>query len=241
MTLQQAIPGYTPADWAAAVLKGFGAPVNATNIDSLTRWANAESGGYNPNSGGGKYNPLNVVVQSNDKHTGQGGSQGNIADFGNLQDGVAATVRLFTHNKNAAGILDGLRSTNQQATFSGVQSFYGTWGGGISFGAAPSNSAVGDPGTSSGAAGGPTGTSSGTADSSAGGTEGGPADSDCVWKLTMPGPIPNLCVTHSQGRALLGVATMATGFALLIVAAGIASRRQIISGLGGIAGAAKVL
>lgn len=237
MTLQQAIPGYTPADWASAVLKGFGAPVNQTNIDSLTRWANAESGGYNPNSGGGKYNPLNVVVQSNDKHTGQGGSQGNIADFGNLQDGVAATVRLFTHNKNAAGILDGLRSSNQQATFSGVQSFYGTWGGGISFGPAPSNSAVGSPGN----VGGPTSTSSGTANSGAPSpTEGGPADSDCVWKLTMPGPVPNLCVTHSQGRALLGVATMAAGMGLLVVAAGIASRRQIVSGLGGLVGAAKL-
>lgn len=230
MTLAQAIPGYTPTQWATELLKGFGAPVNQTNIDTLTRWANAESGGYNPNSGGGKYNPLNVVTQSGDRHSGQGGSQGDIADFGNMNDGIAATVRLFTGNHNAAGIVQGLRTTNQPATFAAIQSFYGSWGGGINFGAPPPDSSTGTAGTSSGPGGTPTTPTpadlTGTTD-------------DCIWKLTMPGPVPNFCLHASQGRALLGAATMAAGVGLLIVAAGIASRRQIIGAVGSLAGAVK--
>lgn len=225
MSLAQAIPGYTPDQWAAAVLKGFGAPVTATNIDTLTRWANAESGGYNPNSGGGKYNPLNVVVQSNDRHTGQGGSQGDIADFGSLADGVAATTRLFTGNRNAAPIVNALRANNQPGAFSAIQSFYKTWGGGINFGAAPANTATGTAGTSSGVPTNPDGSINVAAST----------DSDCIWKLTMPGPIPNFCLTHSQGRALLGAASIVAGVGLLAISTSIAGRRQIAGALVGLA------
>lgn len=219
MSLAQAVPGYTPTQWATAQLAAFGAPVNATNVDSLVRWANAESGGYSPNSAGGKYNPLNVVTQSNDKHTGAGGSQGNIADFGSLADGVAATARLFTGNKNAAGILAGLRATDQPATFTGIQRFYGTWGGSINFGAAPPNTSTGTPGTSSGS-----GSGSGSATTPPGAQ---PAVAGCPEGnlITFPGPIPN--ISHCNGRALLGAASIAAGVALIALAASFALKGQL--------------
>lgn len=214
MTLSQAIPGYTPTQWADAFLQAIGAPVNATNEDTLTRWANAESGGYNPSVAGGKYNPLNVVTQSNDSHTGEGGSQGDIADFGNLTDGVAAAARLFQGNGNAAGIIQGLRSSNQPATFAAIQQFYGTWGGSINFGGAPADTSTGTAGTGGAS----------TADLTGATTD----DSDCVWKLTMPGPIPNLCVTHSQGRALLGAASLVAGFGILALGVSFAAKGAVV-------------
>lgn len=235
MSLQQAIPGYKPTDWAVLLLKGFGAPVSATNIDTLTRWANAESGGYSPSSSGGKYNPLNVVVQSGDKHTGEGGSQGDIADFGNMADGIAATVRLFTGNKNAAPIVNALRANDQPGAFKAIQQFYGTWGGNISFPGPPADTSTGTP-----AAGGDTG-APGDGTSSSTDPASTAVDDQCVWKLTMPGPIPNFCLTRSQGRALLGVASMVAGVGLLVVATGIASRRQVAGIVGGAAGIAKAV
>lgn len=209
MTLQQAIPGYTPNQWAGALLKAFGAPVNATNLDTLTRWANSESGGYNPNSAGGRFNPLNVVVQDGDNHSGQGGSQGDIADFSNLADGIRATARLFQGNPNAAGIIQGLRSSNQPATFAAINRFYSSWGGSINFGGAPSDTSV----TAS------PGTGDGTSGPNSGDTSG---DSDCLWKLpgVSLGPVTlgkNCLVTRSSGRALLGVATILLGVGVMAV------------------------
>lgn len=211
MTLQQAIPGYTPNQWAGALLVAFGAPVNATNLDTLTRWANAESGGYNPNSPGGRFNPLNVVVQSGDNHSGQGGSQGDIADFSNFADGIRATARLFQGNQNAAGIIQGLRTSNQPATFAAINRFYSSWGGSINFGGAPSNtSAPADPGTGDG-------TTNATLTSAT-----SSSDSDCLWKLpgVSLGPVTlgkNCLVTRSGGRALLGVATILLGVGVMAV------------------------
>lgn len=209
VSLAQAIPGYTPSQWASAFLVAIGAPPNATNIDTMTRWANAESGGYNPNSGGGKFNPLNVVVQDNDNHTGQGGSQGDIADFGTLADGVRAAARLFQGNQNAAGIIQGLRSSNQPATFAAIQRFYGTWGGSINFGGAPADTSV------------PAGSSGSSSSSSATLTSASTAsDSDCFFKLpgASLGPVSlggNCLINRAQGRGILGVATIVLGVAVM--------------------------
>jgi hypothetical protein len=214
------MPGYTPNQYAAALLKLWGAPNNATNLDTLTKWMSGESGGYNPASSGGKYNPLNIVATPGDRSTGAGGSQGDIADFGSFADGVAATAAFFnvSSSPKKMAILNNLRASNQAATFAAINSFYSTWGGTFAPGAAPSNTSTGTP----------TSTSSGAG---AGATPDTSADSDCVWKLTMPGPIPNLCVTHSQGRALLGVATMAAGVGILIVSVGLAGKRQAANAL----------
>lgn len=247
MTLAQNIAGLTPTDYATRLLKAWGVPVNPTNLDTLTRWMSAESSGYNPNSPGGKYNPLNIVAQGRgglttgqvspvDGSVGQGGSQGDIADFPDAQSGITATARFFSpRGGTKEQILNGFRASNQAATVAAISRFYGSWGSGFSLGGTPPNSAVSGGGGAGGTASSAGGTGTATA------TDASSTDSECVWKLTMPGPIPNFCLTHSQGRALLGVATMATGFALLVVAAGIASRRQIISGIGGIAGAAKLV
>lgn len=134
----------TPVAWAVGFLRGIGAPVTANNIQSIIAWGTAESGAPSagtPGSAAGQahggwnnFNPLNVVVQTGDKHTGQGGQQGNIADFGSLADGVAASVRLFTGNRHAAPIVTTLKGDQPIGIVnSAVNSFYGTWGGSINF------------------------------------------------------------------------------------------------------------
>lgn len=200
----------------AAVLAKWGAPATPTNIDTMLRWANNESGGYNPNSAGGKFNPLNVVTQSGDNHTGQGGSQGDIADFGTFADGVNATARLFAGNRNAAGIIDALKANNQPGAFSAINRFYSTWGGApLSFGQAPNDTAA--PGVADGGGPGP--------DTSAAGLAKVAADDECLWTLPKVLGIGGQClIKKSAGRALVGAAAITGGaFVMLIGAALIAA------------------
>lgn len=218
MTLQQAIPGYTPNEWATELLKRWGFPQTATNLDTLTRWANAEAGGYNPNVRGGKYNPLNIVAQgrsglaygarsSVDGSIGQGGAQGDIADFGSLTDGINATVNLFSKNKNAAGIIAGLRGSNQQETFDAINRFYSSWGGTFSPGGQPADTQTGTAG-----AGGPD-TFAGTA---ADGTVG-TADDGCPQLFALHALGFKIGLNRCQGRAWLGAAALAGGALIVLV------------------------
>lgn len=125
----------TAQAWAVSWLTAIGAPVTQNNIDNVIRWGIAESGTPGSNQGHGgwtNFNPFNVVTQSNDNHVGQGGTQGNIADFGNMQDGVNASARLFLNNSNAAGIISAFRSNASTSTLnSAINSFYSSWGGSI--------------------------------------------------------------------------------------------------------------
>lgn len=121
-----------PVSWALGFLTLVGAPTTQNNIDNLLRWGNAESGGSQKFGGWSNYNPLNIVTQPGDNSTGAGGQQGDIANFGSLSDGVAASARLFQGNPNAAPIIQTLRnngSTDQLNT--AVNGFYSTWGGSI--------------------------------------------------------------------------------------------------------------
>lgn len=126
----------TSATWATGFLTAIGAPVTQNNINNVVAWGTAESGKpgsrQGPAGGWSNYNPLNVVTQSNDRHTYAGGSQGNIASFGNVDDGVNATARLFLGNKNAAPIIQTLRADGSRDQLnSAVNRFYGSWGGSI--------------------------------------------------------------------------------------------------------------
>lgn len=134
----------TAAAWATAFLIAIGAPVTQNNINNVVAWGTAESGnptGHAQSIGGwDRYNPLNVVTQSGDNHIpigsgpGQvsGGSQGNIASFTNMTDGVMASARLFMGNGAASGIIQTLRSNGSTAQLnSAINGFYSSWGGHI--------------------------------------------------------------------------------------------------------------
>jgi hypothetical protein len=127
-----------PVSWAMAFLTQIGAPLTQQNIDSIIAWGTAESGspaGQQQQFGGwANYNPLNVVTQSNDGHTGQGGSQGDIANFGDAGTGATQSARLFKNNPNAAPIINALKASASVAEVNAaVNQFYSTWGGTISF------------------------------------------------------------------------------------------------------------
>jgi len=78
------LPGYSLETWARDVLAELGAPITDANLTAMEHWANTESGGYNPNAAGGKYNPLNTT-EGAVGYVGEGGSQGDIKDFGSYQ------------------------------------------------------------------------------------------------------------------------------------------------------------
>lgn len=125
-----------PVAWSIDFLNAIGAPTTPTNINTVIAWGTAESGaasgGGQAHGGWSNFNPLNVVVQSNDAHVGQGGTQGNIADFGSQSAGVKASARLFLNNPNAAPIIASLRSASPlDQVNAAINRFYSTWGGSI--------------------------------------------------------------------------------------------------------------
>ena len=128
-----------PVNWAIGFLKSIGAPTTQNNIDNVLRWGNAESGGSQAYGGWSNFNPLNVVTQQGDNSTGAGGAQGDIANFGDITSGVAASARLFQGNPNASGIIQTLRANGSTDQLnSAVNGFYATWGGSINLaGASP--------------------------------------------------------------------------------------------------------
>ena len=194
--------GQSIQQWASDLLSALGMPVTSTNVGILTSWANAESGGYNPNASGGRNNPLNTTQQG-PGWIGGGGSQGNISDFDTYAHGVAAqAANLKNPRFGYPAILQGLKNQNPAQVFAAINaSSFGTH--------FPS-------GYTGGGAQAPTATSGITA---AGGTADATltaATDDCLWKITMPGPIPNFCFHEGWGRAMLGAVSLVGG-ALLVI------------------------
>lgn len=148
-------PGYDIVAFAVDFLNAIGAPITPSNVGAVVAWANIESSGYNPGVAGGLNNPLNIVVTPGDGHSGQGGSQGDIADFPSPAVAIDAYKRFWLPK---TGIVTALRSDAGIPAISGVvNAFYGQWGSGISFGgASPIN-----PGSGLPTAGGGTGGSGG--------------------------------------------------------------------------------
>jgi|SRR5215831_3957916 len=125
----------TPTAWAIGFLHGIGAPITQNNIQNVLAWGTGESGDPGTSQGAGgwtNFNPLNIVQVPGDRSTGAGGTQGNIANFGSLTDGVAASVRLFMQNSNAYPIIQTLRANGTRTQLSqAVNNFYSGWGGHI--------------------------------------------------------------------------------------------------------------
>jgi len=203
--LNPQLPGHTLNEWAVDVLKGLNVPVNATNVDTLMKWASAESGSGNPNVCAGRFNPLNTT----ETHYGtacQGGSQGNIAGYSTYTQGVDSIVWNLTHGTQFGydEILAGFRNSDQAATFAAIDaSKFGTHGlgagSGITSNAAGSSSAASTTATTT------------AAKSCAGCPEG------CILHIPMPSVIPNIDFTRCQGRALLGAFTLVAGVGIMFI------------------------
>lgn len=155
-------PGYTIVDWAIDLLTGLGIKPTPTRISMLTTWANHESGGYNSGSSGGLNNPLNTTertaVQGGRTITAisQGGSQGNIQNFGSPSDGVAVQVKnLSASNFGYPAIVAALRAENPDSFFGAIDSSaFGThFAGHVQLDNGTSGSPSGPSGTSAGGGG----------------------------------------------------------------------------------------
>ena len=122
------LPGTSLVLWAIDVLAGLGVPVDLTNISTMEIWANRESGGGNPNSCVGRWNPLN----STESHYGyacQGGVQGNIKGYGTYEQGINTIVWNLTMTRGVGyeAIIAALRASNQAATLAAISaSSFGT-------------------------------------------------------------------------------------------------------------------
>jgi hypothetical protein len=131
--------GQSLKQWADALVArldqmlGWGplpASVVAADEQGLEAWANRESGGYNPKVAGGRNNPLNTTEGALG-FAGQGGSQGNIKDFGTFGQGVDAQAYNLVHTQGAGyqPIVAALRSGDVSALFRAVDaSGFGTHG-----------------------------------------------------------------------------------------------------------------
>ena len=148
--------GQTILQWATAELAKLGITnptIVAKDVPALETWANHESGGYNPNVLGGRNNPLNTTEGALG-FVSQGGSQGDIKDFGTFQQGVDAQAYNLEHTQRAGygPILDALRAGNVSAVFAAVDaSSFGTHGLTASSGIGSSPTGSSSSSTSSGA------------------------------------------------------------------------------------------
>ena len=131
-----------------------------------------------------------------------------VKNYTSYQQGLQASISTFTQSQ-WSGVVNGFRANNPAGALQAIRDEYATWGGSINF-----------PGAQnvSGTAGGGAGTaldSSGTPLS----------DSGCLWKLPSAkvGPV-NLgggCIlARSQGRALLGGASILGGVTLMALGLG---------------------
>jgi hypothetical protein len=96
--------GVDPAQWAQDFLTQLGAPITSSNLQAVTAWEQAESGG-----GGGHFNPLNTT---------QGGFAGEtsynsigVKNYASYQDGINANVKVITN-----GLYSNILAALQQGT-----------------------------------------------------------------------------------------------------------------------------
>jgi hypothetical protein len=212
-------PGVQPDAWATDLLTTLGRsdprirPTDA-NRRALNAWQLRESGG-----GGGLYNPLNTTLSG---FGGDGISGQRVANYPNYDDGLAATAKALQESQYS-NIREALARGNDYAGVLAAviaspwaSSHYGGHIADVSdkqaFATSPGSTTFGSSSQSTNQ----------------------PTDSDCIFKLTNPGPIPNVCITRSQGRALLGAAATVAGVVVLsfgaaLVVAGSKGGRQVIS------------
>lgn len=129
-------PSPDQLQWARLFLAALPAPVTKNNVGNIAAWEQIESGsqiGPRPGKTGGVWNPLNTVATGGIPNVGQGGSQGNIANYRNLHDGAIQSARWWTtnHNAGAREIVKAIRfDANRLQLQNAINKFYATWGGG---------------------------------------------------------------------------------------------------------------
>lgn len=129
-------PSPDQLQWAREFLANLPAPVTKNNVGNVAAWEQIESGsniGPAPGKTGGVWNPLNTVATGGIPNVGQGGSQGNIANYRNLHDGAIQSARWWNtnHNAGARDIVQQLRwNANRLQLQNAINKFYATWGGG---------------------------------------------------------------------------------------------------------------
>lgn len=125
------VPGHSITQWAHDLLVAMGITPTPQDMDAMIKWANHESGGYNPSVAGGLYNPLNST-ESHFGYARNGGAQGDIKDYANYQQGIKNLAWNLTHTKGAGyeAIIAALRAgNNEQSVFQAVDnSHFGTHG-----------------------------------------------------------------------------------------------------------------
>lgn len=125
------VPGHSITQWAHDLLVAMGITPTPTDMDAMIKWANHESGGYNPSSPGGLYNPLNST-ESHFGYARNGGAQGNIKDYASYQQGIQNLAWNLTQTKGVGydKILAALRAgSNESAVFQAIDSSkFGTHG-----------------------------------------------------------------------------------------------------------------
>jgi hypothetical protein len=106
--------------WATAVLRKLGKPVNDRSVSNLVGWARAE-GGHTANDA--RYNYLNTTQPM--PGAGNTGTQGNIKVYRSLQQGIDATVKTL-RNGRYGGIIQALDSSPQRLAAAIDSSPWGT-------------------------------------------------------------------------------------------------------------------
>lgn len=110
--------------WAAALLKALHIHQTPGAVQALTGWENAEGGHFHNDA---HFNPLNTT--QNEPGAGNTGSQGNIKQYKNWQQGIQATVETL-RNGRYNGILGALQSGDPTAVANAIgQTPWGTSGG----------------------------------------------------------------------------------------------------------------
>jgi hypothetical protein len=125
--------------WAAGVLNGISAPINATNVDTLWAWSGSESGTADRMRWG---NPLNTTLQWLSPPSHPMNSVG-VQFFMDVPSGIAATVDTLL-NGYYPTIISHLRNSVPRAQWTDACHELGTWGTGCgwllpAYGPAPGN------------------------------------------------------------------------------------------------------
>lgn len=214
-------PSANQIAFAKTFLAKLGAPVTNNNIANVSAWEQSESGSAGePHAGktGGVWNPLNTVVAPHISNTGAGGTQGNIANYADLQTGAVNSALWFTTNTHpeVKPILAVLRGDfSLESLNATVNVFYGTWGGHITFpGVDPK--VIGTLKDSQ--SGGDTGAATGINDpiSSAGGAVVGAAgDAASAAAHAILGPLSTRAFWIRAGEMAIGVSIIVVGIIML--------------------------
>jgi hypothetical protein len=131
--------------WAAGVLDGIGAPIDAVNVDTLWAWSNAETAPYNLMRWN---NPLNTTEPwPRARDSGAQPGPHDVKIYATLQDGIDATVTTLIAEPYYPAIVANLRASlprQQWGAYSAAGAQLHMWGTGTNwlqatFGPAPGN------------------------------------------------------------------------------------------------------